>query len=183
MHFFIRYHSINCRGRVIHDSKLPEGQQYVLKSEHSHAPDARNKNKAKSIDDLKRKAKETDTSPRNIIKKVCKDMDTATAATMPKTSSLTRTINRIRSATNRQQLPKHLKDLVISDEFTKCKGEQFLLYDSGCNDDRILIFCTALMDGTFDIVPPLFSQLYTIQGIIQSFLLIYFKFKNFTIHL
>lgn len=90
-----------------------------MKCEHSHAPDARNKNKAKAIDDLKRKAKETDTLPRNIIKKVCKDMDTATAATMSTTSSLTRTINRIRSAINRQQLPKNLKELVTIQGITR----------------------------------------------------------------
>lgn len=178
---FIRYHTINCRGRVMHDSKLPEGQQYVLKNEHTHAPDARIKNKSEAINNMKRKALESDTSARNIIKRVCKDMDSATAATMPRTSSLTRTIKRIRNGNNCPQLPTNLKDLIISEEYSKCKGEQFLLYDSGDDDNRILIFCIAknlellkcadvlLMDGTFDVVPPLFAQLYTIQGTIRCF--------------
>ncbi len=54
--------------------------------------------------------------------------------------------------------------------------EDFLLWDSGQQEDRILFFSTVnnlnllagatewAADGTFDIAPPLFAQLYTIHG-------------------
>ena len=79
--------------------------------------------------------------------------------------------------------PQNLGDLVIPQEFTRYEREpevfeDFLLYDSGpgARDNRILVFSTQrnldilqrssswAMDGTFDIAPPLFSQIYSIHG-------------------
>jgi hypothetical protein len=77
--------------------------------------------------------------------------------------------------------PLSLQDLVIPDEFKRTlKSQEFLLYDSGEGDKRTLIFSTHrnlqllarsqhwYADGTFKTVPPLFAQLYTIHGLIQS---------------
>lgn len=71
--------------------------------------------------------------------------------------------------------PNSLLNLKIPDAYT-IANEMFLLYDPrpGCN--RIVILSTAKnlellersevmhMDGTFHVVPPLFSQLHTLQG-------------------
>ena len=67
---------------------------------------------------------------------------------------------------------------MIDQEYGKTiKGEDFLLYDHNEADSRILIFATAeslrflancaewYLDGTFQIAPKLFKQLYTIHGI------------------
>ena len=73
-------------------------------------------------------------------------------------------------------LPLSTQDLNIPDEFkvTK-KNEQFLLYDSGIEVSRLLIFGTLrnlsdltshghwFMDGTFSSSPLIFAQLYTIH--------------------
>ncbi|XP_035207656.1 uncharacterized protein LOC118182424 [Stegodyphus dumicola] len=74
--------------------------------------------------------------------------------------------------------PRCLEELVIPEQFSKTlKEEKFLLYDSGVQTDRILIFSTLrnldfmaecpnwFADGTFKATPPLFSQIYTIHGV------------------
>ncbi|XP_068212575.1 uncharacterized protein [Palaemon carinicauda] len=73
-------------------------------------------------------------------------------------------------------IPSNLADMVIPSEYKKTSsGEDFLLYDSGLIEQRILLFSTptniSLLeksdnwfgDGTFKIVPELFYQLYTIH--------------------
>ena len=79
--------------------------------------------------------------------------------------------------------PQNLADLVIPLQFTRYEREpnvfeNFLLYDSGqgARENRLLIFSTQrnldilqrstnwAMDGTFDVAPPLFSQLYSIHS-------------------
>lgn len=64
---------------------------------------------------------------------------------------------------------------------TTCKGEHFVLFDSGQGDeDRIIVFGTAsnlvrlvscdkwFADGTFRTVPNLFYQLYSIHGMLED---------------
>lgn len=170
-----RYKLDNCAGRLIRDTSKPFENQFRVTGSHNHAPDARVQEKAAVIDNIKAKAKSTSDRPRTIISSACDGVGVATGASLPKTSSLVRTINRIRND-NATPDPTNLTDLQLSDEHTKYNEEQFLLYDSGPGDDRILIFTTQrnqqllktadvwLMDGTFDVVPTLFKQLYTIQG-------------------
>lgn len=69
-----------------------------------------------------------------------------------------------------------LNDLVLNEQFIKTmKGGDFLLFGSGPDETRMLIFGTkanlnflskchsVYMDGTFDVTPPLFKQIYTIH--------------------
>ena len=102
-----------------------------------------------------------------------------TAAKLPKLDSLKRTIQRQRV----QQLaapvqPTSLEQLALPPEYQQtAKGEQFLLYDSGPETQRILIFATQrdlemlrlsdfwLADGTFKTEPPLFTQVYVVHAL------------------
>lgn len=76
---------------------------------------------------------------------------------------------------------QNLAELVFSEKYRRTADDKnFILYDSGSNevepDHRIVIFGTDenmeflsrcdgwYMDGTFKIVPRLFTQLYTIHG-------------------
>ncbi|KAI6660219.1 hypothetical protein LOD99_10455 [Oopsacas minuta] len=73
--------------------------------------------------------------------------------------------------------PESLHDLAIHHEFTiTAKEENFLLYDSGPELTRILIFGTQkncemltsniwLADGTFKTAPQLLAQVYTIHAL------------------
>lgn len=167
---------MKCPGRLIHYLNKPDVDKFKETKSHTHVGDARIFGRAVAINTMKRKAEDSHMYGRNVIAKVSENLDAATAATLPRTKSLLQTIRRVRTNTNVERLATNLTDLVIAEKFTKVKEEPFLLYDSGPGDDRILIFSTErnlrylsaadvmLMDGTFSIVPPMFEQLYTLQG-------------------
>ena len=102
-----------------------------------------------------------------------------TAVKLPKMNSLKRTIQRKRSITNSIPVqPESLEELQIPIEFQRtAKNDVFLLYDSGPQLRRILIFGTQrnlemlrlariwLADGTFKTAPILFEQVYVIHAL------------------
>ena len=79
-------------------------------------------------------------------------------------------------------VPKSLAEIDIPDEYRfTYKNEKFYYDDSGANDqERILVFTTEAniklleknrvwyCDGTFDITPTLFTQLYSIHVIVHN---------------
>jgi hypothetical protein len=85
---------------------------------------------------------------------------------------------------HRPRNPVHLSELIVTGQWSETMGEQpepFLLHDNGTDSpERLLIFSTAenmgylgqssslFMDGTFSVVPGLFSQLYVIHGQVGS---------------
>ena len=128
---------------------------------------------------VKRKARDTNDTTHHIIGD---SLDTATESTvikLPKLDSLKRTIIRERQTIDAAPVqPESLDELVIPSEYQMtAKGENFLLYDSGPNTQRMIIFGTQrnvemlnashiwLADGTFKTAPSLFSQVYTIHGL------------------
>ena len=97
------------------------------------------------------------------------------ASSLPTFSNVRTSLQRSR-ATIRPKLPACLSELTIEGEWTlTCSGQQFLQIDDGredrivgfFTDDTLKILCESrivLMDGTFRVVPDIFSQLYTIHG-------------------
>lgn len=176
----VKYKLQKCTGRLIHYLNRPESEQFVESQPHVHAPDARLVGRATAIDTLKRKAVESTEPTRKLIALSTVNTDMATLAVLPSHKALRRTVLRVRTDENIPTLPIDLNDLILPEEFIKFNGEKFLLHDSGQGEERFLIFCleqnmqflkrsdVILMDGTFDIVPPLFVQLYTIQGRING---------------
>lgn len=76
------------------------------------------------------------------------------------------------------QAPASISDLIIPEEYTKTfSGKSFLLYDSGDDEKRFLLFTTDKnleylstckiwhCDGTFNTVPLILKQLYIIHGV------------------
>lgn len=168
---------MKCSGRLIRYLNKPVPEQFKVSKSHTHVGDARIVGVAVAIDNLKRKAEDQSMYGRNVIARISVNMDAATAATLPPTKLLLQTIRRKRNDTTDEKIADNLVDLVVPRRFTTLNNEQFLLHDSGPGNDRFLIFSTeqnlkylssaevVLMDGTFDIVPPMFEQLYTMQGI------------------
>ncbi|KAK5638651.1 hypothetical protein RI129_012946 [Pyrocoelia pectoralis] len=90
-----------------------------------------------------------------------------------------RTIRNVRTKHNLgPAVPLHRRDIAFEERYTQTEnGEQFLLFDSGPEEDRLLVFSTRrnmqllarsrhwYADGTFKTVPSLFSQLYTLHGL------------------
>lgn len=149
----------------------------VFKGKHLHAPDARARERKRTLNSIKNAAKIGRESARKIIAESTKLTTVATAAIMPSVKSMTRMVGRIRRKSKFPKNPKTLKELELPENFKKTsKGEDFLIFDSGAVDDRMLIFgtkknlkflseCLSIyMDGTFDVAPPLFQQVYTIHG-------------------
>ncbi|XP_018495402.1 uncharacterized protein LOC108864374 [Galendromus occidentalis] len=90
--------------------------------------------------------------------------------------------NSVRSILQRERakvrplLPQSREEINLDDQWTKTStGANFLLFDDGSinrilgfsTNDLIISLCeasTVFMDGTFRVVPTIFSQLYTIHG-------------------
>ena len=101
------------------------------------------------------------------------------ATKLPKLESLKRTIRCQRQVTNNvQPQPISLEDPEIPEQYKRTfKGDEFLIFDSGPEFHRILIFGTHqnvemlngaqfwLDDGTFKTAPALFTQLYVIHAL------------------
>lgn len=167
---------MNCTGRLIRYLNKPVDEQMKVSKTRTHVGDARIVAKVEAMQNLKRKAEDTSMYGRNVIAKISANMDAATAATLPSTRMMLQTIRRTRKDADVEVMQNNLIDLVVPVRFHNVNDEQFLIYDSGPGNDRILIFAThqnlkylidvevVLMDGTFNIVPPMFEQLYTLQG-------------------
>ena len=116
-------------------------------------------------------------SSHHIVRECLQTVSEGTSAMLPKLDSLKRSIQRqrVRSLAAPVQ-PVSLEQLTLPDMYKRTsKDEQFLLYDSGQETQRILIFGTHqnletlqlfrvwLADGTFKTAPLLFTQLYVIH--------------------
>lgn len=179
MDFFVcvsRYKKLKCPARLIRDVNNQGDNQFKITKEHIHIGNAVVVGKAVAMQTMKRKAEESLDRGRNVIAKLNENLPVSVAAALPKTKSLSQAIRRRRTNKNIPTAPTSLMDLIIPDDLQNIGDVRFLLYDSGPGEGRILIFSTdrnlqllkradvLSMDGTFDIVPPLFTQLYTMQG-------------------
>lgn len=163
-----------------------------MKGKHLHLPDKRKIVKKNVLNNIKKKAKDTQASSSDIIVESLKDIKKASLAVMPPPKQLQHLVCRTRTDPEIKSNPDKLSALELSEKFCKLdSGEKFLLYDSGRieNEDksekRLIMFGTAdnleflkqcndlCMDGTFTVTPKLFHQLYTIHG-----MCLFFRKKN-----
>lgn len=129
---------------------------------------------------MKARAATTNDITSNIIANGSASLNKAAKAKLSSQSSLTKTMQRVRTARNPQPPCPTSIDFDIPESYQKLKDdEKFLYYDSrehGITAYRTLIFSTEENlnvlescetwggDGTFDIAPKIFQQLYTIHG-------------------
>ena len=138
-------------------------------NKHCHAPDEKYVSCCEVKVSIKRKAKESQDGSHHIIGECLETISEGTAAVLPKLDSLKRTI---------QTSASTLEKLILPEQYKRtCKDEQFLLYDSGPETQKILIFGTQrnlemlqlsrvwLADCTFKTAPLLFTQLYVIHAL------------------
>ena len=124
---------------------------------------------------MKRKARDSQDSSHHIVGESLQTVTEGTAVKLPKLDSLKRTIQHQQAAPVQ---PITLEQLALSEEYKwTSRGEQFLLYNSGPETQRILIFGTQrnlkmlqlssvwLADGTFKTAPSLFTQVYVIHAL------------------
>lgn len=163
-----------CKARVITE----DGVVVKYKNAHNHVGDAAHVDAQKVVTQVRKKAVDTRDAPNYIVASVSGAVSQSVASKLPTVSNLKRTIRNVRVRENAgPAVPLLRRDIVFSEEYTKTeKGKIFLMYDSGPDDDRILIFSTEQNlqllrrsehwhgDGTFKTVPSLFDQLYTFHG-------------------
>ncbi|KAG4076567.1 hypothetical protein HA402_002730 [Bradysia odoriphaga] len=169
-----RYSNNRCPGRM---NTVGMNVKKVL--DHSHAPDVRKEVCRKVLGNIRNLAATTNDKPRNILRNAtCLVDERVSSVELPSNSNATRMIRRVRKKKGEQsKTPKTLLELTITGLYLlTLKGDKFLFFDQMRSNKRTIIFTTHLnlaflshcedwyMDGTFDVVPPLFKQLYSIHG-------------------
>ena len=152
--------------------------------QHTHAGDAARTEVLTAITSMKERASTTQDTTGQIVTNGVANLTQAAMGALPSIACLKRTIQRKRVAdVGAPPNPARLTDLIVPVDYTRYEKtpdtyEDFMLYDSGpaSGDDRILIFSTErnleiltnstewAMDGTFDIAPVLFTQVYSIHA-------------------
>ena len=165
-----------CKAKI----KVKNNELVSKVNEHTHPADATRIQNLKALQEMKNRARDTQETPHQIVTRAVEGMSEECSAILPTISHLKRNLRQCRQRSqNSLPVPQNTQDLVIPQEYKNTKnGEQFLLYDSGPINRRILIFGTEksvsylekcehwYMDGTFSVTPGLFSQVYTIHGCI-----------------
>lgn len=180
-----RSRSTKCGGRLTKPIDNDDARHFKVKGKHSHAPDPRKLGKKKVMHKVKTLAKTTHMPSRQVVLTAMTNVQNSVAATMRQT------VNRVCLDPNAPKNPKNLAELRIAGTKTE-SGKDFILYDRQDDDDddsRLIIFgtkenldfilrCQGLfMDGTFDVAPRLFYQVYTIHGKFRIFYYDDFKFS------
>lgn len=170
--------SINhCPGRAV-----TSNDEITKETEHNHSGEASLIAKEQIVDKMKDVARTSTKSGHEIIAQTSASISESVVPLLPSTSSLKRAFRHIRSAQeNHPEHPMRREDIVLPPQFCETeKNANFLLYDKGQNEDRILIFGTDenlsllatanhwFADGTFDACTTLFAQLYTIHAMIED---------------
>ena len=169
-----------CRARV----KILNDQIIARLNQHTHAPNRTRVEVQKVRVQMKRRAETTLDPPHRIISDGLANVSDAVAVNMPDLDNVRRVVRRYRAGNNALPAnPQNRANIpVIPNEFSvNCRGDQFLLYDSGVGDvNRILVFATddalSLLrqsdhwfgDGTFSVSPLVFFQVYTIHSICEE---------------
>jgi hypothetical protein len=157
---------------------ISDDDQLTMKYSHSHCS-MENKIEMLTIKNtILQKAKETRDTPRHIIANTTKHISDKALESIQTWKSMTNAINRERNRylkqfkINKTDIPSFLKN--------NLRGERFLYFDSGVEEDRFLIFmsdfssaqlCRSrvwLCDGTFFASPSEFTQLITIHGFLYG---------------
>lgn len=168
-----------CKSRVHTECKVSDCHTILRNpSAHNHDPDAYQKEISKISSKIKNDARCIAEKPSQIITNNVVQCQPDCRSYLPNTKALKQTISRVRCKNLRE--PKTLSDISFPDSLKFCEGELFVLSEKRINDDLIIVLGTKssikllseaqcwIMDGTFDVVPSIMRQLYTIHGKIET---------------
>lgn len=154
------------------------------KAVHTHIVDVRDIEVKKRVEKAKTEASTSNKPSRKLYSEALEGANDELLARMPKQETFAKLMRAQRKGNN-PTAPKNLTELVLP-EITNSVNENFVLYDSGPSENRIVIFstdtamkfmtkCEVLhMNGTVSTGPVLFDQVYTIHGKCICFLFSYF---------
>ena len=171
-----------CNGRA---SSYGYFEPVEIITEHNHIPEPERTAGLLALEEMLQRAKISSDNPRTIMKKSQLQVPTESAPFLCRPANIRQRINRLRRKDiDHGENPSNRSGIRINEElrFT-LDGELFLWYDDneedGCDCDThsLLIFATEKNfvilnsnphwygDGTFDVAPLLFKQMYTINVI------------------
>ena len=165
-----------CKARI----KVLNNEVIERVNEHQHAPNSTKVQSTKIRVSMKRRAETTIDPPQRILSDGLAQATPAVAINLPRIPHIRRAIRRHRAIEGYPANPVDRASIpIIPNEFaTTERGDRFLFYDSGVGDEnRILLFATDQAldllrssdnwfgDGTFDVSPEIFFQVYTIHAI------------------
>ena len=157
-----------------------KGEEVIGKTnEHTHAVSIGRPEALELRQSLKRRALDTEETAQQIITQELENISEQASTHIPAIRTIRRGIRRYRQhAGNPHPVPQTPEEIVIPDEYkVTSRGEDFLLYDGGDDENRILLFSTHrnlqvletsshwFCDGTFKVVPSVFYQLFTIHAL------------------
>ncbi len=160
--------------------------EIARKTDHNHVASPSKIEAKKFVQQIREKALTSNEMPRQIILSSQVQLPVFAAPTIPSYQCSLRTINRKRQGAQVSiPKPKTLSELgdLPSPLTVTCDGQNFLYFDSGKSDERILVFATLPAidllngrstwhcDGTFSVSPDVFYQVYTIHGVIEDTLI------------
>lgn len=170
-----------CKARL--HTTLDHSRVIDVRNQHSHGSDAAHLATAKILQTIKLRAENTVEIPSVIINSALQGTSAAIQAQIPNRDAVRKIIQRRRNELNAAPpQPSSRAELLIPEAYQTYEispgiSEQFLLFDSGVNDEnRILIVgrqssgsWSSLMkklyvDGTFSLAPNLFAQIYVIMA-------------------
>jgi hypothetical protein len=170
-----KHQVFNCKARLLTDANnVVIGDQ---SPDHTHSGNVSTALARAAIADMKKKMTETIATPSSSSGAVMVDLGPHVLMALPKKTSLNRVLRRHRqvvlsSGDNQQTLPPTPTNL--SFHFPS-KFINFLLFDSGSGDDRLIILGDRMLlgglarsdiwlaEGTFKVVPSIFFQMYSIH--------------------
>ncbi|KAF4527869.1 hypothetical protein B566_EDAN014789 [Ephemera danica] len=176
------------RGRFV--MKRPKIEEPAVKinlyGKHNHVPDKLNVSTRTAISELKARAKVTMETPANVVATVMQTTSPVVQGNLPNINLLKKCVQRTRNVTQGIPAnPSSLFELNIPQQYKETTaGQNFLAFDSGPGDERILIFATQrglqclarsdvwFCDGTFDTAPNLFEQLYSVHCIVENMVIV-----------
>lgn len=170
--------SLHCKVRVV-TRKINDKHEIVKFSEnHSHEPFAHEKVVAEANNFIKNKAKHSDCVPSIIIRDSIVNATSESRVYLPSKKAQRMKIYRTRS--NNIKEPNNIKDINVPENLRFVEGELFILSEEEFDDEKIILMGTIsslkllsesscwIMDGTFDVVPTIMRQLFSIHGSVEG---------------
>ena len=143
---------------------------------HSHAPNLALKGTLSQRQHLKTRALSSRDPPRRILREVNSELNQDVLSELPSEKASKQFINRLKASNEKYcQNATTRKEIVVPRAFKSTLSKKKFYYDDSDDHDRIMLFVTGenlelmtrnqdwLCDGTFDITPLLFKQLFTIH--------------------
>jgi len=181
----------HCKGRATSWNEARIGARSNPRVEitrpHTHAPNLALRSALIQRQQLKNRALSSRDAPRRILREVNSELDPEALCELPSEKASKQYMNRLKAANEKYgQNAATRKEIVIPRAFKVTLSKKKFYFDDSDDDDRIMLFVTQesldlmskhqdwLCDGTFDITPLLYKQLFTIHIIYKGILMVIF---------